>query len=326
MAFLQDKLSANGNVWQVVFPNGEYYTATYLSFRDYQLYRYLFESTPLPDSFINTELCRRVIISPEIVSSREDEMLAGIYSTIAMLSMQFGTNYHSTVAEDGVECFQQLLEYARNNAANSIDEHIYATICSTFSGYTYEALDKLRYPQILRLFASAETFLVKTGHMQEYSAIISADDSEEKKPQAKRPQPLVRPEEATGGLQFDEIDLSQSSGSDRTTNKQGERSIERASSVIEKGKKLVIPMSEIKKMNAQMSSGEVLEAEKEVRDLQETYISRLKRAKEQRSTGEWRDYNYIEPNKLKAGVAKFNQQVSNVKENRKPRRPKRRKK
>jgi hypothetical protein len=49
-------------------------------------------------------------------------------------------------------------------------------ICSTFSGYTFEILESLSFPEIIKIFVQAESALLEVGRINEEYDIITKED------------------------------------------------------------------------------------------------------------------------------------------------------
>lgn len=308
MAFIQDKIAYDGKVWQIRFPDGDHYTVKYLTYKEHLLFSQLYEMR-LPAAYIDYEVCKHILVNPKVdqLVKYEDDLLAGVYTTIADLAMYISGNHYST--PEGLETFQNLLSTARE-MSNSIDEYMFAAICSTFPAYKYEDLYSLPFSDIVKLFAAAESLMIRKGILSEYSQI--GMPGQEPAP-AKRPKISPRVSKPPAGHQPmrslpEQGKINVSEINVPSNNRTGEKTVQQMESSFSKDKPMVIPTSQIKAMNAAFEKEEIDEAERITKAKQEAIKQRALKKKEFHETGEWRDYNYIDPKRLKESTKTFNKQ------------------
>lgn len=101
-----------------------------------------------------------------------DDLKAGIPNLVAKVI------YYMSGPND-ISFMQQLLDVERN-VAQTFESQMKATICRVFPGYTMNMLDDLKFPQLIKLFAEAESVLLQTQQITEPYKIV--DKNEEQKP------------------------------------------------------------------------------------------------------------------------------------------------
>ncbi|MHA2064314.1 MAG: hypothetical protein ACXABY_08035 [Candidatus Thorarchaeota archaeon] len=96
-----------------------------------------------------------------------DDMKAGIPNLVAKVI------YYMSGPND-IEFMQQLLDVERN-VAQTFESQMKTTICRVFPGYTMNMLDDLGFPQMIKLFAEAESVLLQSGAISEPYKIVDKD-------------------------------------------------------------------------------------------------------------------------------------------------------
>lgn len=131
--------------------------------------------------------------------SRDDlaQMPAGIITTVAqaIASLSRGEILPDSSGKIDVVAFENRLNVHRMQSMSSLEQQMYTIICSVFKAYTFEALNKLPYQQLLGLFANAEHHLLTINAIKEplsfYVKEIDLADSENKR-KPERPAPVAR--------------------------------------------------------------------------------------------------------------------------------------
>lgn len=106
-------------------------------------------------------------------SLRENpDIHAGIVETIAKLIL-----YLSGVGDNSIEYTGELFAAFRKDTSKVL-LFMQRTICSTFSGYTFEMLDKMNYQRLVNIFIQAEQVLLDRGIIE---TVHQFDDPSSKK-------------------------------------------------------------------------------------------------------------------------------------------------
>lgn len=97
-----------------------------------------------------------------------DQLKAGIPDLVAK------TIYYMSGPND-LNFMQQLLDVERN-VAETFESQMKVTVCRVFPGYTMNMLDELKFPQLIKLFAEAESVLLQTGNITKPFKIIDKNE------------------------------------------------------------------------------------------------------------------------------------------------------
>lgn len=114
------------------------------------------EETSFDTSLIYEHLFKLAVEDPWFTDDVND-IHAGIPETISRLVI-----YLSGLGQKSIEYTEALFEESRKDN-ESVISMMKRTICSVFSGYTFEEVERLNYPRIVGLFISAEKVLLDRG-------------------------------------------------------------------------------------------------------------------------------------------------------------------
>jgi len=119
------------------------------------------------------ETIYRSVVQDDLLINDAAELKAGLPETVARLVIRL-----SGLDETSIEYTEQLFNVYRNQT-NSTIAYLQRTICSTFSGYTFEALDKLNYQNLVNVFIQAEKELLDRGIIQREHDFTSKEQAKE---------------------------------------------------------------------------------------------------------------------------------------------------
>jgi len=133
---------------------------------------------------IAEDIVLRSIVYEEIFRSittdsffkESNDIPAGIPESVSNLALYLSG---MTSNEAALDLTDALLIKERNEK-NLLLNFMQRTICGVFSGYTFEALDKLTYPEIVKIFVHAEQVLIEVGKIQQEWDIIGSMRGDEK--------------------------------------------------------------------------------------------------------------------------------------------------
>jgi hypothetical protein len=140
--------------------------------RQYALMLQLSEDMALK-SIIYEDLFRFVVTDPFFINC--DDIPAGIPESIAGLVLHLSGMSSNEAA---LELTEALLAKERNEK-NSLLSFMQRTICGVFPAYSFEALDKLTYPELVKVFVNAEQVLIDVGKIEKEWDIIGSMKGED---------------------------------------------------------------------------------------------------------------------------------------------------
>jgi hypothetical protein len=175
LSYEERKLQLSGKLLLLRFPHGLYLQVRHLTYKEYLIFRSLYQANTVPSYVIDTLIAKSVVQDDVF---QKDEWLAkqraGLCKTIADLVMYLtGSNQQVEI-----EVFQAMLNGARHDA-QSFDNIMFSTICRVFPGYKVSDLEQLAYPEIVRLFANAEKSLIDSGLIKEHFKLVDMASGQE---------------------------------------------------------------------------------------------------------------------------------------------------
>lgn len=138
------------------------------------------------------------------------EIPAGLVKSIGDLILSL-----SGMATDSIPYTETLFDTYRNQLSDPVT-FMKKTVCTIFSGYTFESLSRLDYQTVVELFINAEQVMLETGLREEHFSFESDEPQERRLPMVPNgpsgPGPGPRPKNQgdvsfteTGGIDIDAL-------------------------------------------------------------------------------------------------------------------------
>lgn len=160
------KEQVGDNLYAVGFADGIVVPFRLLTMKEFNSCRTSLFIGQTPAQDIYDYIYRTCVLNRGFIE-RPDDLRAGIVDSIPKL-IYYLSGPHS------IEMMEQLLNVERH-AANTFESTMRLWICKAFPAYTMQALDQLTFPQLIKLFAEAESLLLQTQQIQEPFSIIEKD-------------------------------------------------------------------------------------------------------------------------------------------------------
>lgn len=158
------------DLYAVAFGDDIEVTFRLLSVRKTRQYALMLQITedPVLRSIIYEDLFKAVVTDSFFKQS--NDIPAGIPESVANLALHFSG---MTSNEAATELTNMLLTKERAEK-HLLLNFMQRTICGVFSGYTFDMLDKLTYPEIVKVFVHAEQTLIDVGKIEKEWDIIGS--------------------------------------------------------------------------------------------------------------------------------------------------------
>jgi len=162
MSYAETKLRCGGSLLKFRLPSGTHLNLRYLTYQEFKIFWSLYQTESTPPSYIDELVALTIVQDDFFTKVWIDEQPAGICTTVAELIM-----FLSGDQRDGdLDILNQMIEASRAET-NVLDNTLYSIICRVYPAYQFSDLDKLPFPEILRVYACAEKILLETGMISE---------------------------------------------------------------------------------------------------------------------------------------------------------------
>lgn len=126
---------------------------------EYQIYSHIFN----------------VYVTDDCLAKTNQSLPAGLEASISQVIL-----FLSGASEDAIDYTEKLLELYRDNV-NNLTSSMKRIICLAYGGYTFAALDKLNYQELVEIFVNAEQSLLERDIIKERMTITKPGGEEEEK-------------------------------------------------------------------------------------------------------------------------------------------------
>jgi hypothetical protein len=165
------KKQTGDNLYAIEFPDGTLIPFRLLTLAEFSSCRTSLVLGMVPPSEVYDYIFEVCVLS-EGYQDSIDYMRAGVPDTLAKLIL------HMSGPND-LGLITQWLSLERQ-VAQTFESQMKTTICRAFSGYTMDKLDDLTFPQLVKLFAEAESLLLQTGQIAEPFTITDKNEQQKK--------------------------------------------------------------------------------------------------------------------------------------------------
>ena len=164
------KQQVGDNLYCLNFPDGIVIPFRLLSLGEFNSCRTSLAIGIIPAQDVYDSIYQMCVLN-EAYKQHTDGLKAGVPGLVSKVI------YYMSGPND-IAFMQQLLDVERN-VAETFESQMKTTICRIFPGYTMSMLDDLKFPQVIKLFAEAESVLLQTGQITEPFKIISKDEQQD---------------------------------------------------------------------------------------------------------------------------------------------------